>query len=220
MHDEGMASSAREYWQRRRETVPSPTDASGPDDARGVVLVVDVTDAAVIDRYEQLRSRLGAFDCLRPTAADGLHLTVKQFEVDADVEAGRVVDGRGWVDEVVTDVAARTDPFEVRLSRFNLFPDVVYAEVEAGGVPTELNRRLCKSNRTTTLDRDCANYIPHVTLGYFLDDSDYDSLVDFLERNRDPGFPSAVVDSLELVAYDVGVGVPPTYECLATYELG
>jgi 2'-5' RNA ligase len=221
MHDESMASDAEEFWERRHALVPSPAGASPAAGDRRLVLLADVSDPDVVSHYESVRSRLAAFACLRPMPPDSLHVTVKLL----DREFVRSADGassasprRRDAGATVSAVVAEFEPFELSFPRFNLFPDVVYAEVEDGGRLGELNRALCRLPATRTLARDCENYIPHLTLGYLAGREEYHDLVGFLERNRELSFPTLLVDRLHLVSYG-SVDGRPTYRTLRTYDL-
>jgi 2'-5' RNA ligase len=101
----------------------------------------------------------------------------------------------------------------------NLFPDTVYAEVDAEGVLAELNRRLSDSSWSSTTDRDGDNFIPHLTLGYFTSDEEYDALLDFMETNRSLSVPSTTVSELSLVAFDVTANWRSASATLKTYSL-
>jgi 2'-5' RNA ligase len=216
MHDEEMASKASEFWGRRREFDPSP--GGGGDPARRLVLLADVVDDAVRPAYDRITSKLDGFDCLTPSPFEALHLTIKLFDVPAD---GTGVDDPGVdrVEAVVSDVVEDVSPFDVEFTRFNLFPDVVYSEVDAAGRLDAVNRRLCARSELAELDRDAEGFIPHLTLGYFGDGTDYHALVSFLEADREVSLPGVTVDELALVAYGADGGWPPTYERLETYEL-
>jgi 2'-5' RNA ligase len=228
MHDEPMASDAAEFWDRRHAVVPSSTGGLAPDADRRLVLLADVSDPAVVSRYERLRSRLEEFACLCPMRPDSLHVTVKLLEGDfarsgsgPSPTAGGDASARGRRGMAVTiaEAISRFEPFEVTFPRFNLFPDVVYAEVDDGGRLAELNRALCRLPATTTLKRDGENFIPHLTLGYLTASEDYHDLVEFLERNRELSFPPLLVDRLHLVSYGTTDEGRPTYESLRTFDL-
>jgi 2'-5' RNA ligase len=217
MHDEDMASKASEFWARRREIDLSPVDDGGGDADRQLVLLADIDDA-VRPAHDRIAKKLDDFECLTPLPLESLHLTVKLFDARAK---GTDINGRAinHIDEVVSGILENTNPFDVRFTRFNLFPDVVYAEVDAAGHLDTMNRRLCVHPEVATLDRDMEGFIPHVTLGYFTDNTDYHALVTSLETDRAVSLPELTVDELALVAYGVGGDWPPTYDRLETYEL-
>lgn len=218
MHDEDMASEASEFWAQRREFDPSPGDNGGDDTDRQLVLLVDIDDDAVRPAHGRIATELDDFECLAPSPFETLHLTVKLFDVSA---SGTGVDDPAVnrIDEIVSSVVTDVSPFDVEFTRFNLFPDVVYAEVDAGGHLDTLNQRLCAHPEIATFDRDAEAFIPHLTLGYFVDDTDHQALVTSLETDREVSLPKLTVDELALVAYGVGGGWPPTYDRLKTYEL-
>lgn len=221
MHDERMASDADVYWERRRELTPSPERPALADGDRRLALFVRIADPAIVAAYERLRARLDGFPCLETPPNEGLHVTVKLFDCDPTVPA---VDPDGGIsaariDEAVGEVAADHDPFDVAFPRLNLFPDVVYAEVDAGGALAAINRALCDRPWATVTDRDADTFVPHLTLGYFTDDEEYDRLIGYLEDHRDPGLPTTTVTELTLVTCDLASGWRSTATTLRTYPL-
>lgn len=221
MHDDGMASDVDEYWDRRREIVPSPKRPVVTDGDHRLALLADVTDGALVDQYERLAARLEGFPCLRSTPADELHLTAKVFDrrprgTETESTEAPSVDR---VDRLVRDALDGISPFDVGFPRLNLFPDTVYAEVEDDGVLSAVNQALCDRVETLTVDRDAEQFLPHLTLGYFTSDEEYDRLVDFLENNRDPSLPSATVTEFHLVEYGDTAEQSSATTTLQTYSL-
>jgi 2'-5' RNA ligase len=223
-----MASDAEEFWDRRHAVVPSSSGGVVSDDDRRLVLLADVSDAAVVSEYGRLRSRLDEFACLRPMPPDSLHVTVKLLKGEFARSTGGALPTAAGAPSVergpggaatIAEALASFEPFEVAFPRFNLFPDVVYAEVDDGGRLEELNRALCRLPGTTTLDRDRENFVPHLTLGYLAGSEEYRDLIGFLERNRELSFPTLLVDRLELVSYGATDDGRPTYRTLRTYDL-
>jgi 2''-5'' RNA ligase len=211
-----MASDPSEYWARRRTLSPSPVQQAVADGDRRLSVLADVSGSAVRTQSLSLLEQLDEFSCLRATPPDDLHLTAKLFN------AGRSPTGRidtDHVRELISRIAADTTPFEVDFPRLNLFPDTVYAEADGDGALTRLNRLFCQADNTTDTDRDCEAFIPHLTLGYFTDDSDYHELIDYMELNRDPGLPTLTVDELALVSFDTTNDRHTVAETIATYTL-
>ncbi|ERH14031.1 MAG: hypothetical protein J07HB67_00285 [halophilic archaeon J07HB67] len=219
-----MASDPAEFWRRRREITPT-TDAADPAGYQ-LGLLADVTDPTVRRAYQSVHDGLDRFDCLDTAAAGGLHLTIKLFDItvtqspddgwsSADDEASPAV---GRVDRVVSEVLSGHSPFEAVVTQFNLFPDVVYGEIADDGRLAALNRAVCSHPAISALSRDGEEFIPHLTLGHFQNDTDFEAFVEHLEANRELSLPPVTVDEVELVAYEVG-GRPPSYDRIATYEL-
>jgi 2'-5' RNA ligase len=216
MHSDEMASDPSEYWARRRSLSPSPVQRAVADGDRRLSVLVDASESAVRTHSLPLLEQLDEFSCLRVTPPDDLHLTAKLFN------AGRSPTERLDADRVhqlISQVAADTPSFEVEFPRLNLFPDTVYAEADGDGALTKLNRVFCQAAETTDTDRDCESFIPHLTLGYFTDDEDYDELIDYMENNRDPGLPTLTVDELALVSFDTTNDRHTVAETIATYTL-
>lgn len=221
MHDDSMASHPDEYWDLRRELTPSPNPPAIADGDQRLALLVDLADSEVASVYRRLRGRLSEFACLEPTPADELHLTVKLFdhaptaatrEGSSSVSATQIV-------EAVAEVADDRRPFEIGFPWLNLFPDTVYAEVDDGGALTDLNRALCDQPWATATDRDGRQFIPHLTLGYFAGDEEYDRLITFLEEHRDPELPTITVEELAVVAYDLTSNWGSATTTLRTFSL-
>lgn len=219
MHDDRMASSVDEYWERRRELSPSSGRPAVADGDRRLALVVDVSDSGIRSQYERLADRLGEFGCLRPVPPGELHLTVKLFDRrtrDGDAAAAPSLSD---VDDLVRATLADASPFELTVPRLNLFPDTVYAEVDDDGRLAALNERLCDHDRTMTSDRDRGQFLPHLTLGYFTGDREYDRLVDFLEAERSLSWPAVSVTELTLAEYEVTGRTESASKTLETYSL-
>ncbi|WP_276998751.1 2'-5' RNA ligase family protein [Haloquadratum walsbyi] len=214
MHNEEMASKAEEFWARRRDITPPTYDS---DSKKRLVLLADVSDAFACSAYERVVGTLSEFSCFDPVPHEILHLTVKLF--DDPVESVTINDNPiKQIDEMISHEIMRTDPFEISLTQFNIFPDVVYAEIDDDGKLGDINRRLCAHAETTTLDRDGEEFIPHLTFGYLDDISEYDKLINYLESNRELDLPTLNIDELSLVVREVGEH-PPVSNHLKTYEL-
>lgn len=222
MHDRRMATDESEYWARRYDFDPPPTDRPSPGSQRWrPVLLADATDPGLVRRYERLRRELGRFACFRAQSVERLHVTVKMFDIDARGASRTDLDRTGLrlIDDALSETLPKWEPFEVAFPRLNLFPDVVYAEVKGDGELSALNRMLCDLPRTRELDRDGKNFIPHLTLGKLVGNEEYEDLVSFLEQNRDPGFPPVRIEALSLVGFDLSTAWPPTYRTIETYDL-
>jgi len=220
MHDGDMASSPDEYWERRREITPSPERPIVTDGDRQLALVVEVDDPGVRAAYGRLRDRLERFDCLRPTPSGELHLSLKLFDHALEAVRGDTAPVRiEEIDSAVAEMLADRDGFEIGFPRLNLFPDAVYAEVDADGVLSALNGALCDRAWAATSDRDREQFVPHLTLGYLTADEGFDRLVDYLERHRELSFPTATVTELSLVAADGSSGWRSASTTLRTYPL-
>lgn len=217
-----MASNPTEFWHRRHDLTPSTeAGASGGGDSYRLVLLVDITDPDVLSECGQITGSLDRFECFDTTASSVHHVTIKTFDVGAEPLTDDLMDSSPAVQRVhraVSDVLSVCDPFAIDLTRLNLFPDIVYGEVADGGQLADLNREICDHAGITTLARDRDEFIPHLTLGYFSGDGDYEALVEFLEANRELRLPTVPVEEVTLAAYEVG-GRPPTYNLLETYEL-
>lgn len=220
MHEEEMASDKAEFWERRHEISPSAGEASETEDYQ-LALLADITDPELCSVGEGLSERLDRFGCVSTSPPEAYHLTVKLFDAAVSPSVADTNDrppSVRHVDTAVSRVLAAYQPFEIQFPRLNLFPDVVYAEVADGGRLAGINHDLCKEEKISALDRDGDAFIPHLTLGYFQNDIRYGAFVEFLENNRKVSFPPFTVETLSLVAYDIG-GYPPTYNRIERYEM-
>lgn len=89
------------------------------------------------------------------------------------------------------------DFFEASLPRLNLFPAVLFCEVEDGGTLSTLNSELCEVTGVTEHERD-ADYVPHVTLGHFVK-TDISELLESIEQDRIVESPPLNIDAVELI---------------------
>lgn len=207
MNDD-LATDPGEYWAARRDLTPAPV--SLPDEGgRHLVLLARVPDLFAADRRG-----LADFDCLAVAPPEYLHVTVTPVDTLGD---GVPPEAEDRIRRDARDAFADADAFDVRFSRLNLFPTVVYAEVDDDGGFAALNDRACRIPDVPVHDRD-RSFVPHATLAQFTGDDDYDALVDYLEENRALD-ATARVDAVDLVVLDHGRRFP-AFETVETYELG
>lgn len=215
-----MASTETDFWERRREISPSGGTHASFDGYR-LGLLAEITSSDIRAAGENLCTELDVFGCFESSSPSAFHLTVKLFNIQVDSSVSQVADSSNAtrrIGEIVADLTTVFDPFSVQFPRINLFPDVVYGEVNDRGQLADLNEQLCEADTIEPLERDRDGFIPHLTLGYFVNDTGYTALIDFLEANRTLQFPSAEVDELSLVAYDASER-PPRFNRLNTYSL-
>jgi hypothetical protein len=217
-----MTSNPAEFWDRRHDiTLSAVAGTRGGDKNYRLALLVDITDPEVITKCRRVVEDLDRFDCFDTAASEMYHLTIKMFDVGVEPSTNGIIDPRTTVqqiDTVVSDAISACDPFAVDFTQFNIFPDIVYGEVEDNGQLAEMNRVICDHDGITTLDRDRDQFIPHLTFGYFRGEGDCQALVEFIEANRELQFPTVLIEQVTLVAYDVG-DHQPTYNHIKTYEL-
>ena len=215
-----LASDPSEFWERRRDLPVEPTtDADVARlDGGHLVLLFDLP-RDVSDRFVPTLDRLSEVDCLAVAPPRYLHVTVTAVgHVTGDS------DGAGEfapedLDALADDVGAAlagAERFAVRFHRLNLFPTVVYAEVDDDGRFAALNDRVCALDAVPVHDRD-RQFVPHAALAQFRTD-DASALVDALERDRALDVPAVTVDSLELVRVDFAERFP-AFEVVRRYDL-
>ncbi|MEF8813685.1 MAG: 2'-5' RNA ligase family protein [Halovenus sp.] len=220
MHEGRMASDKAEFWERRHEISPSVGEESETEDYQ-LALLADITDAELYSVGEELSEKLDRFGCFSTSPPEAYHLTVKLFDVAVSPSVADTDDPPPSVRRVETAVSrvlAAYQPFDIQFPQLNLFPDVVYAEVADRGRLAGINKDLCQEDKIAVFDRDYDAFIPHLTLGYFQNDIGYELFVEFLENNRTICFPPFTIETLSLVAYDIG-GHPPTYKRIERYEI-
>ncbi|GGL72133.1 hypothetical protein GCM10009039_32730 [Halocalculus aciditolerans] len=168
-----------------------------------------------------LADAVGGFDCVHPVSEEYLHVAVKPlgFVVD-DPDGGDELDPdtADAAADAAADVFADERPFEAELERVNLFPDSVFAEIDADGRFERIHRELLSLPDVPALPNDGDAYTPHVTLGDFRSTSDFEYFVEWLEDNRDIDADPIEIDAFHLVERDPAKSFS-SLETLRTYEL-
>jgi len=202
-----LATSSAAFWNRRRDLTPEPVTPAD-ESARHLVFLADVGGALT-----ESCTGLDQFDCLTVAPPDYHHVTVT---VVGNVGDSISESAEERIRDAARDAFVDIDAFDVSFPRYNLFPTVVYAEVDDSGAFAALNDRACAIDDVPVHDRDDA-FVPHATLAQFTEDSDYDELLDVLEANRSLE-ARATIDEVELVAVDPSVRFPD-FETVERYSL-
>lgn len=213
------------YWGRKRRLDPVVTDAEtraawadGRHRYRSFVVKLSGAPASTL---ADLAESVGGFDCVHPAPEESLHVAVKPlgFVVDDPAEPEEVdSETAESIADAAADVFADEQPFEAELSRVNVFPRSVFAEVDAGGRLERIHRDLLAIPNMPALPGDGDNYTPHVTLGEFRSTSDFEYFVEWLEDNRDIDTDPIEVDAFSLVETDPTTSFP-SLETIRTYDL-
>lgn len=227
MSDETVASDESEFWVQRHDLTPEPiTEAALEERAVGrdrhLVLLASLADDDVASEFRPVLDRLGAYDCFVPIEERFLHVTVKVFgNVVAEPTGKAEFSGRAERELVdsLKGAVERFGTFQVSFPRINLFPAAVYAEVNDDGQFGELNRRVCALPEVPVWDRDLDGFIPHVSLGHFIQRNGYEELVAALEAKRELDVSATAIEALQFVALDLSEGRFPAFETIATYSL-
>lgn len=225
--DESVANDPAEFWKQRHDLTPRTTTAADIEDraangGRHLVLVADITDETVVSQFEPVLTALERFDCIAAVPPSYLHVTVKvvgNVVENPKNDAEFTEEGEGRIVEAVRSAIAGVEPFTVTFPRLNLFPTTVYAEVADGGRFAELNRRVCDVPDVEAWDRDGEGFVPHATLGQFIDTDGYERLLDYLEANRAVRAGPLDVSAIELVAIDLAERFP-AFETVERFDLG
>ena len=216
-----LASDPSAFWERRRSLPVEPTTdadvAASSGDAHLVLLFALPAEAS--ERFVPALDRISTFDCLAVAPPRYLHVTVTELgRVTDDPEEAGAFTPQG-VEGLADDVGhalADADPFEVRFPRLNLFPTVVYAEVDDGDRLAALNDRICALDAVPVHDRD-RQFVPHAALAQFRDDG-IAGLVESLERDRTLDLGPVAVDTLDLVRVDLRERFP-AFETVRRFDL-
>lgn len=226
MTDDEFASDPAEFWERRHDLSIRPTTADdladrGERRGRHLDLVWDLpvgrTDEVV---FERLRDRLSAFDCLTVAPPHYLHVSVKavgRVVPDPDADEEFSTGDLPLLADAIGTALDGVDPFEVRLPRLNLFPTVVYSEIDDDGRFAALNDRVGAVPDVPVHERD-QQFIPHAALAEFVGTSDYPALVEALEDDRTVDVGPVEATTLDLVSVDLSDRFP-RLESVRRYDL-
>ncbi|WP_049899787.1 2'-5' RNA ligase family protein [Halococcus agarilyticus] len=225
--DESVVNDPAEFWERRYDLTPRTTTTADIENratngGRHLVLVADVTDETVVSQFEPALTALERFDCIAAVPPSYLHVTVKVVGNVVENPQSDAAFTEENEDQIIEDTRSAFDgfePFTVAFPRYNLFPGVVYAEVDDDGRFAELNRRVCDVPDVETWDRDGEGFVPHATLGQFIDTDGYGRLLDYLETNRAVRAGPLDVSAIELVAIDLAERFP-AFETVERFDLG
>ncbi|MFB6134168.1 MAG: 2'-5' RNA ligase family protein [Halanaeroarchaeum sp.] len=227
MVDRPVATDESFYWERRRDITVAPTTESDlasradPGD-RHLVLLADLDESGATHALKPHLQTLDEFECFTAVPPRYLHVTVT---VVGDV----VADPSGPDDlspaalpslvERLRSALAGVESFDIELPKCNLFPTVVYAEVDDDGAFATLNDRVCRLDGVPVHDRDREGFIPHVALGHFTRTAGCDRVVSFLEANRALSASTVEVDAIDLVALDRSTTRFPAFDLVERFPL-
>lgn len=222
MTEDFIAEDPSEFWEKRHELSLHPITKSAVRDresGRHLVFLVDIDDDVVLSQFEPVSTALDKFDCLDSWPLEYLHVTVKVVGTLADnpEEGLTAADEQRFV-ETAYSVFGEVEPFSVTFPRLNLFPSVVYAEVEDGGRFAAVNERICKIQEMPVYDRDRNRFIPHVALARFTQEEGYEDVVEYLERTRSLSINSIEISEIQLCALDPSEWYP-SFETIETFDL-
>lgn len=228
MTDHDAASDESEFWRKRRELTPQPiteqdVEKRGVGRTRHLVLLAHISDPAVISGLSPVLDRLDEFECFESIQVRNLHITIKVLGNIVEDPSGEREYSREGERHLATAFSSALDKipsFSITFPRLNLFPAVVYGEVDDGGHFIEANRAICDLPEVSVWERDRDGFVPHLTLGHFTQSDGYEEVVAYLEENRSLSVPSMTIDELGLMAFDFTEGRFPAPEVVKRYELG
>lgn len=214
------------YWHQRDSLSLDVPDHESLDEWAGdrerfLTFHVNVDDPTVHDALEDVRAVLDEHDCTTVAPPEYYHITVKQVgfpsdspDRESDITSEMARDIRQRAREAIADV----EPFEVELPRLNLFPRVVFCEVQEADPLRRLHAALCDLPGMPAWEYEREEYTPHITLGHFRSAEGFDELVTELEQVRERDRSPLRIDTLKLV--DVPpAGLYPEFRTVEAFEL-
>jgi 2'-5' RNA ligase len=107
------------------------------------------------------------------------------------------------MDRAAAAFFAAVEPFTVRIGAPNAFADAIFLEVDDGGALQRLNAALIEHLPLAhRYPNDSPNFLPHVTVATFEDQTDIDALRDILAGlRRVNGGAALTIDTVMLARY-------------------
>ncbi|MBN2790231.1 MAG: hypothetical protein JXR69_08570 [Candidatus Delongbacteria bacterium] len=217
----------KEFWENRNNFKPLIAKSrawsldSFAKDKRRVGLIYKIKDPLFTDKLTKINDKLSIFDCYNPFPKEYFHVTIKILGAISNEE-----DPSDYtlneIDDILLNLKTKLTwikNFKANVKMLNLFPSVLFAQIEDDGNLEELNRIICETNNIVTYpERDLENYIPHIALGNFKNDNVGD-FVKAVKKIRNMNFGSINVDLINLVKVDITTPVPE-FETLEKIKLG
>lgn len=215
MTNEFIAEDPSECWDMRHELPLAPVTRANVRDresGRHLVFIADIPER-VLSQFESAMAPLEEFVSLDVFPLSYLHITTK---VVGTLGKGLPADEEQRIAEIGHEVFNEdSEPFSVTFPKLNLFPTVVYAEVEDDGRFARINDRFCESG-LPVYDRDGDGFIPHGALARFTQAENHEHVIDYLERNRTLSIGPVEITEIRLIAVDPTEWYP-SFETVETY---
>jgi 2'-5' RNA ligase len=194
------------FWPGRYEMDVEPTSGwpDPPDRFREHLVFTVEPGSEIRDALRKATAPLATADSVIVAPQSYYHVTVTIAGnlVDPGTEDGPGEFDPSSLEQLRADARealaeTECEPCEAPLPRLNLFPTVVFCEVDDGGTLSTLNTELCDVPGVPEHDRDI-DYIPHVTLGHFVQ-TDIGELLKTIEQERRVESPPLSIDAVELI---------------------
>ena len=196
-----------DVWERRKNIQLNVTKYWIDDDwtkgrSQYLTFHVRIRDEELIENIVEIQSRLSANVCVAPFPQDYFHISVaglgflaKSEEYEDDI----LVENLQRIINQAKEVLQQFSRFDVFLSKLNIFPDVVFVEVQDGGQIEKMFRGLQAIPEIRKRKFDYPSFLPHVSIMHFQKKKDFTRLISYLEKLRDTEFEKMTVNSIELV---------------------
>ena len=155
---------------------------------QAIAFVVSLGDGDAAYDALAIQDEIAEIPGLNLVSEDSLHISVKLagFQVIQRTFPDDILrEEVPLIDEQATEMLRSVPPFRVRIGQPNAFPDAVILEVDDSGALRRLNAALME--HIPLLHRypnDSPNYLPHVTIATFEDESGLPELKERLRELR------------------------------------
>jgi 2'-5' RNA ligase len=167
-----------------------------------LTFLIRIKDQQIIDALIELQKDLVAFECIDLYPSEYLHITVKEVGFLAskkhhhddytNEELSKVI-------HIARSKLKKYQPFTIKLENINHFRSTIVVQANDGGIIRNINGALLQITGMAKLKNDYPRFLPHTSIAQFKNSKDHDTLVTFLEKNREISIGSLRVDSIQLV---------------------
>jgi 2'-5' RNA ligase len=163
---------------------------------------IRIRDVGLIEKIVEIQSRLSTFSCVAAFPKDYFHVSVaglgflaKSEEYEDDI----LIENLQRIINQAKEVLQPFSKFNLLLSRVNIFPDVVFAEVHDGGRIEGIFRKLQAIPEIGEREFVYPSFLPHISIMHFQNRKDFRKFISCLEKLRHVEFGKMTVNSIELV---------------------
>lgn len=180
-----------EFWESPEKYTISPSE---PEAAPSGMQNPYLTLFARIDvSFNGLVEELSSLDGVKVAPFESYHLTLKQIGEFGEDDISQLV-------SEVSDEIRSTESFKVKLEGVDVFPNCVYVPVVEAEALESLHCSLCSLPSLESNGFEGDDYIPHVTIAKFVDESvDSRAVYEVLENYRDEEWVELRVERIHLV---------------------
>ena len=216
-----------DFWNARGNLQPNtrtfrPFRGWEQGAGKHLVFLFRVNSPEILSNIAEVQADLSRDEAFVPFPGNYIHITVKVwgFLEDKRAAPGDILpEELGHVIPQFQAKLSSSKAFDAKLGRLNVFPSVVFTEVQDGGCFAELNRKVLEIPGIEARWSDHPNYIPHAALGTFKDGMNVKPLIKRLEAHRDISFGTINVNNVELVIAHWRDTKFPIFESMCRIEL-